>query len=244
MSAVPKTAMVLAAGMGTRMRPLTDMMPKPLIKVAGKPLIDHMLDRLVAAGVERAIVNVHNFADQMEAHLALRHDIEVIISDERGQLLETGGGARKARPLMGDEPIFHVNTDSVWIGDGALEKLAAQYDRARMGALLMLCTMDACTGLETTGDFTRAADGRLTHRFDDPNADLAWMGVQIIDPKILDPEPLESFSFRRVWKRLQDEGRLYGAMFDGFWLHVGSPPALAEAEARLAQSAGPRAAHV
>jgi MurNAc alpha-1-phosphate uridylyltransferase len=233
--------MVLAAGIGTRMRPLTDERPKPLITVAGKPLIDHMLDRLVEAGVERAVVNVHHFADMMEAHLAARAlqglGPRIAISDERDHLLETGGGARKARPLLGDDPIFHVNTDSVWIGDGALANLARGYDRARMGALLLLAPLNRCLGFGDQGDFKLSPDGRITHRFDDPSADLAWMGVQIVDPAILDPEPVEPFSFRRVWKRLHEQGRLFGAVFDGFWLHVGDPAARTAAEARLAATA-------
>jgi MurNAc alpha-1-phosphate uridylyltransferase len=232
-----ETAMVLAAGLGTRMRPLTDDRPKALIDVGGRTLIDHMLDRLVEAGVTRAVVNVHYRADQLEAHLRRRRDLEILISDERDLLLETGGGVRKARPMLGDDPVYHVNTDSVWIGDGALKRLASAYDRARMGALLLLCPMDKCIGLETTGDFKRADDGRLTHRFDDPTADWAWMGVQIIDPTILDREPVEPFSFRRVWKRLYEEGRLYGETFDGFWLHVGDPAARDAAERRLQREA-------
>jgi aminoglycoside/choline kinase family phosphotransferase/GTP:adenosylcobinamide-phosphate guanylyltransferase len=235
----PKTAMVLAAGKGTRMAPLTNTIPKPLVKVAGRSLIDHMLDRLVEAGAERAVVNVHHFADQMESHLAVRKDIKIVISDERGELLETGGGARKARPLLGDDPIFYVNTDSVWIGEGALAKLAREFDPATMDALLLLVPLDRCLGFGDQGDFKRASDGRITHRFDDPSADLAWMGAQIINPKILDAEPIEPFSFRRIWARSQAAGRLYGTVFEGFWLHVGDPGARDAAEARLAEEAAP-----
>ncbi|MGE3143550.1 MAG: phosphotransferase [Hyphomonadaceae bacterium] len=238
----PKTAMVLAAGKGVRMQPLTNTRPKPLVEVGGRALIDHMLDRLVEAGVERAVVNVHYFADQMEAHLAKRRDLEIVISDERDLLLETGGGARKARPFLGDQPIFYVNTDSVWIGEGALADLARRFEPAQMGALLLLASLDRCVGFGDRGDFKLAPDGRITHRLDDPSADLAWMGAQIIDPAILDPEPVEAFSFRRVWARLQKEGRLYGAKFEGLWLHVGDPAARDEAEARLAQAGGGKAA--
>lgn len=233
----PKTAMVLAAGLGTRMKPLTNDRPKPLVVLAGRTLLDHMLDRLVEGGVKRAVVNVHAFADMVEAQLAKRRDIEIVVSDERAQLMETGGAVRQARPLLGDEPIFHVNTDSVWIGEGALAKLAAQFDPAKMDALLLLVPMDRCLGLDSTGDFKLAVDGRITHRFDDPAADLAWMGVQIVNPKIIDAEPLEPFSFRQVWKRSWEAGRLYGAVFDGFWLHVGDPKARDDAEARLAAEA-------
>jgi aminoglycoside/choline kinase family phosphotransferase/GTP:adenosylcobinamide-phosphate guanylyltransferase len=234
----PHTAMVLAAGLGTRMRPLTDAKPKPLVRVGGRALVDHMLDRLVDAGVTRAIVNVHAFADQMEAHLAARRSPpRILISDERAQLLETGGGARKARALMGDEPIFHVNTDSVWIGEGALEGLADAYDRERMDALLLMVPIAQTLGFDLAGDFRMDSGGRLTHRFDDSSADLAWMGVQIINPAILDVEPIEPFSFRRVWKRSQDQGRLFGHVFGGTWLHVGDPAARDAAEARLQDAA-------
>lgn len=232
-----ETAMVLAAGLGTRMRPLTDDRPKALVEVGGRTLIDHMLDRLVEAGVRRAVVNVHYRAEQLEAHLRGRRDLEIVISDERSELLETGGGVRKARPLLGDAPIFHVNTDSVWIGEGALANLAAAYDAARMDCLLLLVGMDQCIGLETSGDFSLAPDGRITHRFDDPAANWAWMGVQIIDPRIVDVDPIEKYSFRRVWRRAWEAGRLFGAPFDGFWLHVGDPAARDAAEARLVRGA-------
>ena len=232
------TAMVLAAGLGTRMRPLTDNRPKALVEVGGCALIDHVLDRLIGAGVQRAVVNVHHFADAMEAHLARRRDIEIVISDERALLMETGGGVKQARALLGDAPVLVANIDSVWEEpDGpAAARLAASFDASRMGALLMLASMDACLGFDGKGDFHRNGDGRIAFRGEDPSADWAYMGVQVIDPAILDPEPLEPFSFARVWRRLQGQGRLYGAPLGGFWMHVGDPHALAAAETRLAET--------
>lgn len=230
--------MVLAAGLGTRMRPLTNDRPKALVEVGGRALIDHVLDRLVASGVRRIVVNVHHCADAMEAHLARRRDVEIVISDERARLMETGGGVRQARPLLGDAPVIIANIDSVWEEPGgpAIARLGASFEASRMGALLMLASMHACLGFHGKGDFHRSADGRIVHRGADPSADWAYMGVQIIDPAIVDTEPLEPFSFMRVWRRLQDEGRLYGAPLGGYWMHVGDPLALAAAEERLAQA--------
>jgi MurNAc alpha-1-phosphate uridylyltransferase len=238
------TAMVLAAGLGTRMRPLTDDRPKALVQVGGRALVDHVLDRLAAAGVTRAIVNVHHFADALETHLARRRDIEIVISDERARLMETGGGVKQARALLGEAPVLVANIDSVWEEPNgpAAARLAASFDASRMSALLMLASMDACLGFEGRGDFHRGVDGRILFRGDAPSSDWAYMGVQMIDPSIVDREPLEPFSFARVWRRLQDEGRLYGAPLDGFWMHVGDPHALAAAEARLAESPAPKIA--
>jgi MurNAc alpha-1-phosphate uridylyltransferase len=227
--------MVLAAGLGTRMRPLTDDRPKALVTVTGRALIDHVLDRLVNAGVKRAVVNVHAFADLLEAHLKNRRDIDIVISDERTQLMETGGGVMQALPLLGSDPIVIANIDSVWTEPmgSAIMRLAASYDRASMGARLMLAPMDQCLGFEGAGDFHQRADGRLAFRNDDPAADWAYTGVQIIDPAIMAGEPLEPFSFTRVWRRLESEGRLYGAPLGGFWMHVGDPNAREAAETRL-----------
>jgi MurNAc alpha-1-phosphate uridylyltransferase len=231
--------MVLAAGNGTRMRPLTNDRPKALVTVAGKPLIDHVLDRLVEAGVQRAVVNVHAFADMLEDHLAKRRDIEIVISDERAQLMETGGGLVQALPLLGADPIVVANIDSVWTepSGSAIARLAAGFDRETMGARLMLAAMDQCLGFDGTGDFHLGPDGRLTHRGDDPKTDWAYMGAQIIDPAIVAGEPCEPFGLFRVWSRLQAQGRLFGAPLGGFWMHVGDPVARGEAEARLALAA-------
>ncbi|HVY84542.1 MAG TPA: nucleotidyltransferase family protein [Caulobacterales bacterium] len=227
--------MVLAAGLGTRMRPLTDDRPKALVTVGGRCLIDHVLDRLVEAGVEKAVVNVHAFADMLEAHVKKRRDLEIVISDERARLMETGGGVKQARPLLGDDPIFVSNIDSVWEEPygSAMLRLARGFDPARMGARLMLAALEQQLGYDGAGDFVRRENGAIAFRDDRPSAPWAYMGVQVIDPAIVDPEPLEPFSFTRVWRRLAGEGRLCGAPLGGYWMHVGDPGARAEAEARL-----------
>src|SRR5262250_1663018 len=180
----PRRAMVLAAGLGTRMRPLTDSTPKPLIKVAGKPLIDHVLDRLADAGVERAVVNVHYFAEQLQRHLAHRQRPKIVISDERGLLLGTGGGVRKALPELGDAPFFHVNSDTIWI-DGVksnLGRLAAAFDPARMDALLLLAPTASSIGYAGRGDFLMGPDGHLTRRSEREVAPFVYAGAAILTP--------------------------------------------------------------
>jgi MurNAc alpha-1-phosphate uridylyltransferase len=231
--------MVLAAGLGTRMRPLTNDRPKALVHVNGRALIDHVLDRLVEAGVRRAVVNVHAFADLLEAHVKRRNDIEIVISDERALLMETGGGVRQARALLGDAPIVVCNIDSVWEepNGSAIARLAQGFDAERMDARLMLAAMDQCLGFEGAGDFFMDEHGALSFRDALPHSPWAYMGVQIIDPRIVDAEPLEPHSFTRVWRRLAKEGRLHGAPLGGFWMHVGDPGARDEAEARLARRA-------
>ena len=235
----PHTAMVLAAGLGTRMRPLTNDRPKALVEVAGRALIDHVLDRLVEAGVRRAVVNVHAFADMLEAHVRRRDDLEIVVSDERGRLMETGGGVLQARALLGDAPIVVCNIDSVWEepAGAAIVRLAAGFDPARMGARLMLAAMNQCLGFEGAGDFFMDERGVLSFRDAMPQAPWAYTGVQIIDPRIVDGEPLEPFSFTRVWRRLAREGRLFGAPLGGFWMHVGDPEARLAAEGRLSGEA-------
>jgi MurNAc alpha-1-phosphate uridylyltransferase len=238
-SALPDTAMVLAAGLGTRMRPLTNDRPKALVEIAGRALIDHVLDRCVEAGVKRAIVNVHAFADLLEAHLQRRSDIEIIVSDERAVLMETGGGVRQARALLGDKPIIISNIDSVWSepGGSAMVRLAREFASSRMGARLLLAAMDQQLGYDGAGDFFMDEHGMLSFRDALPHTPWAYMGVQIVDPSIMDEEPLQPFSFTRVWRRLAGQGRLYGAPLGGFWMHVGDPGAKEEAEARLAARA-------
>jgi MurNAc alpha-1-phosphate uridylyltransferase len=235
-AAGPKTAMVLAAGLGARMRPLTDTRPKALVEVAGRALIDHTLDRLVEVGVERAVVNVHAFADQLEAHLAGRRDLEILISDERGALLETGGGVKKARAQLGEAPIWVANSDYVWTGEAeaGLGRLARTWDPARMDACLIVAPKDRTSGFETPGDFSRADDGALTHRGSAPTAPLHCFGVQIIDPQAVYAEPEERFSLLRIWLAFAARRRLIGVIPDGLWLQVGDPEALKAAEARLA----------
>jgi N-acetyl-alpha-D-muramate 1-phosphate uridylyltransferase len=231
----PKTAMVLAAGLGTRMRPLTNDRSKALVEVAGRTLIDHMLDRLADAGAERAIVNVHYFADRLAEHLAGRERPRVIISDERAQLLETGGGLKLARPLTGDDPIWVANIDSVWIEDGkpGLEVLAEAWNPDGMDACLLCVPLSRSMGFDGAGDFFRADDGRLTFRNEAERAPLAYMGVHICKPQLVDDGPEGPFSLTPIWRRLADEGRLYGVVLDGDWMHVGDPAARDAAEARL-----------
>lgn len=233
----PRTAMVLAAGLGTRMRPLTDSRPKALVEVGGKALIDHVLDRLREAGVERVVVNVHHFPDQMEAHLARRADLDVLISDERGGLLDSGGGIQHARPLLGEKPIFVANIDSLWLESGtpALEMLKRAWRPAAMDLLLMVVRRGQGIGFEGPQGFFMDDQGRLTHSTSsEVVTPYANVGVGILKPQILDGEPLAGpFPIQPVWRRLQAQGRLYGAAMDAFWMHVGDPAARDAAEARL-----------
>jgi MurNAc alpha-1-phosphate uridylyltransferase len=230
--------MVLAAGLGTRMRPLTDDRPKALVEVGGRALIDHVLDRLADAGVARAVVNVHYFADMLERHLARRSRPAIAISDERDLLLETGGGLKRARPLLGDDPVLVANIDSIWIegAEPALERLIGAWDPSAMDALLLLASMDRAIGFDSPGDFFLEPDGRLRFRGEAASAPYAFMGVHIAKPQLVDDQPEGPFSLSGVWRRLAAEGRLHGVVFDGLWMHVGDPEARVEAEARLAQS--------
>lgn len=235
----PKTAFVLAAGLGTRMRPLTDDRPKALVEVGGRALIDHMLDRLVEAGVERCVVNVHYFADKMEAHLRARKDVEIVISDERAKLLETGGGLKKARPLLGEVPIWIANTDSVWLephGGTAMKSLATVWAEGNTDAALLLARMDRSMGFDSPGDFFMDDQRRLTFRDAAPSTPYAFMGVHITRPSIVDGIAEDAFSLSKIWRALAPQGRLQGAVLDGDWMHVGDPAARDAAEARLKMS--------
>jgi MurNAc alpha-1-phosphate uridylyltransferase len=232
---VPATAMVLAAGLGSRLRPLTLDRPKALVTVGGKPLIDHMLDRLARAGVRRVVVNVHAFADQLEDHLARRRDLEVIISDERAGPLETAGGLKKARPLLGEDPILVANIDSVWTegAQGVVQRLVGAWDPSRMDDLLMLVPLEASTGFDGPGDFFRAADGRLTHRGAAARAPLAYIGLHMMTPRLIDSWPEGKHGMLGHWNAMSEAGRLHGVVMDGLWMHVGDPAAREAAEARL-----------
>lgn len=229
---IPHTAMVLSAGLGTRMRPHTDATAKPLLEVGGKALIDHLLDNLVDAGLKRAVVNVHWCADLVEAHVKSRSDLEVIISDERPQVLETGGGLAKARPLLGDDPIFVVNTDAFWGPAGAqpLQQLAVNFDPLDMDEILLLADTQRCLGFHGAGDFFQTSNGTLQRRDQAPSAPWAYAGVRIIQPHLYDNQPVEPFSANRIWNELIPSGRLRGTALDRFWLHVGDPQALEDAE--------------
>ncbi len=233
--------MVLAAGLGTRMRPLTDHRPKALVEVAGKRLIDHILDRLDSAGVETAVVNVHHFADQMEAHLARRISPRVLISDERAGLLDSGGGIARARPSLGPGPIFVANIDNIWLEGPrpALEVLAETWDPDRMDLCVLLAPRERTTGFERPEGFIRDEQGRLTHsNSPDPPPPYNNIGVQILKPGLLEGRD-GAFSILPIWKQLAAQGRLFGAVMDGFDMHVSDPAARDAVEARLlAEAAG------
>jgi MurNAc alpha-1-phosphate uridylyltransferase len=231
--------MVMAAGLGLRMRPLTDSRPKALVEVGGKALIDHILDRLAAAGVTRAVVNVHAHADQLEAHLARRRSPQVLISDERAALLETGGGLKRARALLGEAPIWVANSDYVWLQgrDDALAMVAGAWDPARMDACVIAIPKARTCGFDTPGDFFPGEAGRLTLRGAAAEAPLHCFGVQILDPQRVYAVAAERFSLFQVWKAASEQGRLMGVTPDGFWMQVGDPASLAAAEARLRETA-------
>jgi MurNAc alpha-1-phosphate uridylyltransferase len=232
--------MVLAAGLGERMRPLTKRMPKPLVPVAGKPLIDHVLDRLASAGVERAVVNVHYLADMLEHHLADRHAPKIVISDERGALLNTGGGVVKALAAIGSAPFVHINSDTIWI-DGArpnLERLAEAFDPAAMDALLLLAPVSSSIGYSGRGDFTLAQDGRLTWRAEREIAPFVYAGAAILRPELFKGAPAGAFALTKLFDRAATQGRLHGLRLEGVWMHVGTPEAIGQAEAAIRNSSG------
>jgi MurNAc alpha-1-phosphate uridylyltransferase len=237
-AAVPDTAMVMAAGLGKRMRPLTATRPKPLVEVAGKPLIDHVFDRLASAGIKRAVVNVHYLADALEAHLRRRIDgIELIISDERGRLMETGGGLVQARALIGDKPFLTVNSDNLWI-DGPIDSiraLAAAWDNDRMDALLLMVPLAWAHCHGGRGDFHLDPAGRITGRRKPGRpAPFVWTGVQILSPRLIKDWPEGPFSTNVFWDRAIAAGRAYGIVHSGLWFDVGTPAAIARTEAILA----------
>lgn len=219
--------MVLAAGLGARMRPLTDDRPKPLIKVAGKALIDWTLDRFAHAGVRRAIVNVHYRADQMEAHLAAREKPQIIISDERARLLETGGGLKKARPLLGAAPVYCTNTDAILVDNGEepCAALARKWRDDEMDALLLLVPVELATGYDGAGDFDLEG-GRPAWRSGDA-APFIFTGLQIIRPSLVDDAPDGPFSTRVLWDKAMAAGRMRAIIHSGPWMHVGDPAGLA-----------------
>jgi MurNAc alpha-1-phosphate uridylyltransferase len=230
--------MVFAAGLGTRMRPLTDRVPKPLIKVAGKPLIDHTLDRLALAGIETAVVNVHHLAAQIEAHVAPREMPRIIISDERQKLLGQGGGIAKALPLLGPEPFFIANTDAFWIEGPAdnLRRLAAAWDPERMDILLLVAAATAAAGVDSAGDFHMAPDGRLTRRAENEVAAFVYTGTGIIKPSLFKGDKREVFPLAPFFQAAAAAGRLYGQRLEGLWFHVGAPEAIGEAEREIARA--------
>ena len=235
---VPEVAMVMAAGLGKRMRPLTATRPKPLVEVAGKPLIDHVFDRLRSAGVKRAVVNAHYLADALEAHVTNRvKDIEVTVSDERKQLMETGGGLVQARAMLGDRPFLCVNSDNLWV-DGpidAIRQLAAAWDDDRMDALLLMVPLARAHCHRGQGDFHLDAFGKIVGRRKPGRlAPFVFTGVQILSPRIIRDWPEGPFSTNLFWQRAIDADRAYGVVHQGLWFDVGSPPAIAATQAVLA----------
>ncbi|PRD53101.1 nucleotidyltransferase family protein [Phyllobacterium myrsinacearum] len=234
---IPGTAIVLAAGLGKRLRPITDTIPKPLVKVAGKSLIDWSFDALNAAGVARAVVNVHYLADQMEQHLASRRSPVIAISDERAELLDSAGGIVKALPLIGRDAFYILNADTFWI-DGPrpnLVRLAEAWDASKMDILVMVARMDQATGYEGRGDFTLDAEGRLQRFHEGDASPYIYAGAAITHPRLFDGKPVARASLNRYFDEAIGAGRLFGMPMQGHWLTVGTPEAIGEAEAVIAR---------
>jgi N-acetyl-alpha-D-muramate 1-phosphate uridylyltransferase len=236
MPAEVKTAMVLSAGLGTRMAPANSTLPKPLVHLGGKALIDHVLDRHAEAGIERAVVNVHYKADLIEAHLESRRAPRIEISDERERLLDTGGGVKRALPRLGPEVFLIHNSDSVWIeGVGLnLARLFDAWDGACMDCVMLLAVASQSLGYQGRGDFAFEADGRIRRRVEQEIVPFAFTGVSLAHPRLLDDSPEGAFSLNAVWDRAIAAGRAFGLRMEGTWMHVGTPDALAQAEQRLA----------
>jgi MurNAc alpha-1-phosphate uridylyltransferase len=227
----PKTAMVLAAGLGVRMKPITDTRPKPLIEVAGKALIDYALDRLLVADVETAAVNVHHFADQIEAHLRQRSRPKIVVSDERAALLDTGGGIVNALQWLGSAPFLLMNSDSLWLeGASNLLRLGHAFDPARMDVLLLLAQREGAIGYSGRGDYRMNEQGILHRRREGETAPLVYAGAAVLAPSLFANAPKGAFSLTRLFDRAEDAGRLHGLLLEGIWMHVGSPEAIAQAE--------------
>jgi MurNAc alpha-1-phosphate uridylyltransferase len=238
MSVKPTKAMVLSAGLGVRMRPLTDNMPKPLVPVAGRPLLDHVLDKLADAGVGEAVVNVHYLPDQIIAHTAPRTRPRVIISDERDQVLGTGGGVVKALPLLGPDPFFHVNSDTLWI-DGVrpnLARLAEAFEPSRMDILLLMAPTTSSIGYAGRGDYSMLPDGALRKRREHQVVPFVYAGAAIMSPSLFADAPAGEFSLTRMFDRANEQERLFGLRLDGVWMHVGSPDAVGAAEEAFLES--------
>lgn len=231
-----RSAIVFAAGLGKRMRPITDTLPKPLVKVGGKAMLDFGLDALAEAGIENAIVNVHHLADQVERHLRDRKAPRILISDERDALLETGGGARKALPLLGEAPFLTVNSDTLWLEKSSnIARLIAAWQPEKMDMLLLLAERATSIGFDGKGDFLRDDCGRLTRRGIAPQAPYAYAGIGIVKPSLFVDTPDGAWSLNLLFDRAIAQGRLFGHILDGVWLHVGTPQTIPLAEARIAK---------
>lgn len=234
-----KRAMIMGAGLGTRMRPLTDNKPKPLVMVAGRTLIDHSIDRLVAAGVTQVVVNIHYKAAMLVAHLDKRRDVTITYSDETAQLLDTGGGVVKALPLFEGEPFFVLNSDSIWVEKDVpvLSSMQQAWDGARMDGLLLLAEMNTAMGYDGAGDFVLLPGNAIARAKGRNEKPYAYPGVQIVHPRMFADAPDGPFSTNLMWNKAIEQGRLFGTVLDGVWIHVGTPEAVDEAEAYLAQPA-------
>ena len=233
---MPNRAIVLAAGLGTRMRPYNGHIPKPLVEIGGKSLIDYSLDRLADAGVESVVVNVHHLADILERHLAPRQRPHVVISDERGELLGTGGGIAKALPKLGDAPFFLVNSDTVWF-DGVrpnFTRMAEAFDPRTMDVLLLLAATTSSIGYSGRGDFAMLPDGRLRRRRENEVVPFVYAGAAVLSPALFADAPKGAFSLTVLFERAAENNRLFGLRLEGVWMHVGTPEAVAAAEAALA----------
>jgi MurNAc alpha-1-phosphate uridylyltransferase len=240
MSAAPARAMVLAAGLGKRLRPITDLIPKPLVRIAGRTLLDWGLDSLAAAGVREAVVNVHYLPDQIVAHVATRRTPRILISDESDRLLDSAGGIVKALPLLGTDPFYILNADTFWIDHGTpgLTRLALAWDAARMDILLMLAALESVTGHDGGTDFLLGGDGRLVRAAGDP-AGLIYAGAAIVNPRIFAGAAVEKASLNRYFDAAIAAGRLHGVRLEGHWITVGTPDAIAPAEVAVAEALSP-----
>ena len=229
-------AMVLAAGFGQRMRPLTNTTPKPLIKVSGRPLIDYAIEHLRKAQVHHAVVNVHYLAQQLVDWSKTISDPAITISDETDAILDTGGGIARALPLLGTEAFYVMNSDSFWIDRGtpALKRLKSAWNPDKMDCLLLLMKPEMTTGYDGTGDFEMASDGRLTRKAAGLKSALTYIGGYLVHPRLFLGAPQSAFSMNLLWDKAIAAGRLYGLEQDGHWLHVGTPEAIAKAEQVLA----------
>ncbi len=234
MTALPiETAMILAAGFGTRMRPLTDERPKPMVELAGRPMIDHVLARLEKVGIRRAIVNLHYRGDVLENHLNLRHQKpDILFSDERQMILDTGGGIKHALPLIGMQPFLLHNSDSVWLERETdnISRLFAHYDPEKMDALLLMAPVKTSLGYDGRGDFFIEPEGFLRRRAADESSPNVFTGVSILHPRLFNDCPNGAFSINILWDRAIKAGRVFGMPFEGLWMHVGTPEALSAAE--------------
>jgi MurNAc alpha-1-phosphate uridylyltransferase len=233
--------MVLAAGLGTRMRPAANGLPKPLVPLGGRPLIDHVLDRIADAGVPRAVVNVHYCADQIMAHVAGRTRPAIAISDETDLILDTGGGVRKALTHLGDTAFLIHNSDSVWIehGPSNLARLFARWDDRAMDCLMLLAPVESSLGYSGKGDFSLTAGGEIVRRGTAGHADYVFTGVSLMHPRLFADSPSGAFSLNFLWDRAIAAHRIFGLTLDGVWMHVGDPAALDQAEKRLAGAVHP-----